>query len=168
MAASQGSEDALIDPERLGEDVRLLGEVRDPLTPDERIWLFRRGDRLIIRTRREAPGTEGQRELPFEAALWLHHAITARFWRPPEEGGLPPRTYHLRELVGGEVLELRRAWGLGPGGEPGFTLTDFSRLTAFGYPQEITTSDELLIRGGLLELLARLVGEPDVFSSLHR
>ncbi|HBN07429.1 MAG TPA: hypothetical protein DD435_01870 [Cyanobacteria bacterium UBA8530] len=149
MATDEG----LIDIEHPGPGVPLLGQAACPLTPDYHTFLFRRGDTLVIRTHRDVTGSDGQVVLPFGAAKWMVSAITEGFWKSPEEGGFSPRTTRIEETLAGEKLELRRSWGLGGPGEPGFTLTNFSRLTPFGYPQEYSMTDEILINGGLLAIL---------------
>jgi hypothetical protein len=133
------------------EDVRLGGGF-DPLVPDAEWALHRRGDRLVMATRRAATGTSGERDWPLAAGAWIASAIRDGFWRSAEDGGFGPRVLHVEAAFDGERLELRRAWGLGPGGEPGFTLTSLDRMTAAGYPIEFSFSDEWLIRGGLLDL----------------
>jgi hypothetical protein len=127
-----------------------LGTATDPVTPDYHLSLWVDGDRLLVRTRRESTGTSGERSYPLATAAWLREAIQGHFWADP-----PPRQLALATTLAGERLELRRSWGLGGPDERGFTLTNFDRLTPSGVPQELALTDELLIRGGLLDLLAR-------------
>lgn len=135
---------------------RLLGQVSDPVTPDWHTWLYRRGDQLVLRTRRESTGSSGERVLPWQAAAWLHRTITQGFWGAPDAGGFDARTTRVEVQLAGERLELRRSWGLGGPEGLGFTLTNHSRLSAAGYPEEYPMTDELLISGGLLALLGSL------------
>lgn len=150
--------EAWIDLEHPDADSILLGHCVCPLTPDYHTYLFRREERLVIRTHRESTGSDGQLSLPLEAAGWIYRAIKDGFWKSPEEGGFSPKVTRIEETIQGERIELRRSWGLGGPGEPGFTLTNFSRLTRFNYPQEYSMTDELLIEGGLLENL-RLIDQ---------
>lgn len=153
------TDEALIDLEHPGPEVILLGHATCPLTPDYHTFLFRRGEALVIRTHRALTGSDGQMILPLAAAQWLVSVIAEGFWKKPEEGGFSPRTTRIAETVGGERLELRRSWGLGGPGEPGFTLTNFSRLTPSKYPQEYSMTDEILINGGLLAILRRTAAD---------
>jgi hypothetical protein len=151
------AENGCIDPANPGADTTPLGHVIDPLTPDYHWWLFRRGDRLIFRTRRTSTQSDGQREVPIAAARWIHDSITLGFWCKPEDGGFAAQTHSAVTTFATERLELRRGWGIGGPGEPGFTVTNFARLGVLGTPEELLLSDELLIRGGLLALLAAIV-----------
>lgn len=129
--------------------MRALGTAADPVTPDFRVTLLVEGDRLLVRTQRTSTGTHGERSYPLAAAAWVVDAIQHHFWADP-----PPRQLALATTLAGERLELRRSWGLGGPDERGFTLTNFDRLTPSGVPQELALTDEILIRGGLLALLA--------------
>ncbi len=132
----------------------LLGQVSDPVTPDWHTSLYRRGDQLIIRTRRESTGSSGERAVPLSAAGWIHRTITQGFWREPADGGFDRKTTRAEAVIAGERLELRRSWGLGGPEGLGFTLTNHSRVSQAGYPEEYPMTDELLITGGLLALFA--------------
>lgn len=143
----------------MAAEPRLLGQLRDPLTPDYHLELLQAGDRLVIRTHRTSTGSSGERSWPLAAVAWLHDTIVNGFWKPPAEGGLPRDTRAVEAEFAGERLELRRGWGIGGPGEPGFTVTNMSRTSALGLPEELPLSDELLIRGGLLALLAT-IGSP--------
>jgi hypothetical protein len=129
--------------------VRQLGTAADPVTPDFEVTLLVDGDRLLARTRRAKTGTQGERSYPLATARWVAEAIQHHFWADP-----PPAQLALATTLAGERLELRRSWGLGGPDERGFTLTNFDRLTPSGVPQELALTDEILIRGGLLALLA--------------
>lgn len=134
----------------------LLGHLSDPVTPDWHIWLYSRDDQLVIRTRRASTGSSGQRVVPRRAAGWIHRTITQGFWGSPAAGGFDRKTTRAEVELDGERLELRRSWGLGGPDGLGFLLTNHSRLSPAGYPEEFPMTDELLITGGLLALLASI------------
>ena len=141
-----------IDLEAPPADAVLLGEVADPVTPDWHTWLFRRGEYMILRTRRTSTGSEGQRVVPWAAVGWIHAAIADGFWAPGATHT------HVETTLAGERLELRRSWGFGGPDGKGFTLVNHDREAPKGYPAEYPMTDELLIDGGLLSLFARLSG----------
>lgn len=144
----------------MGAAEEVLGEVADPVTPDWVTTLVRRGDRLVIRTRRASTGSSGQREVPLAAARWIHRTIAEGFWRAPEDGGFDRATTRVEATIDGERLELRRSWGLGGPEGLGFTLTNHSRPGPGGYPEEHPMTDEILVQGGLLALLGSIQEEP--------
>ncbi len=130
----------------------LLGEVFDPVTPDFRTRFYRAGDRLVLRTDRASTGSAGERSWPPGAAAWVAASIRDGFFG----GGFGPRTTRVETTLAGERLELRRSWGFGGPDGRGFTLSQPDRPTRGGYPAEYPMTDEVLLAGGLLELLARL------------
>lgn len=134
----------------------IAGQATDPLTPDYTVAVVVLGDRLVFRTHRTSTGTGGEREVPLAAAPWIVETIEMGFWRSPAEGGFPADVHVATREIAGEILELRRGWGIGGPGEPGVTLTNQSRKSALGLPQELQFSDELLINGGLINVLKNL------------
>lgn len=132
-----------------------LGEVLDPVTPDFRSQFYRAGDRLILRTHRASTGSSGERIWPLAVAGWLHAAIRDGFFA----GGFGPRVTRVETTLAGERLELRRSWGFGGPDGRGFTLIQHDRLTRGGYPAEYPLTDEVLLAGGLLDLLGRIAAE---------
>jgi hypothetical protein len=95
-----------------------------------------------------------QLEMPLAAVRWYVNVIEQKFFRSPEEGGLPANKISYREEVAGENLHIMRSMSAGCV-HPGYALTNSSRNSHIlaSSRQTFSASDPWLFQGGLLDFL---------------
>jgi len=95
-----------------------------------------------------------QLEMPLEGVRWYIDVIEQKFFKPPEEGGLPANKISYREEVAGERLHIMRSMNAGCK-HPGYDLTNLSRSSHIlsTSSQEFSASDPWLFQGGLMDFL---------------
>jgi|GEM_PF-827327 len=95
-----------------------------------------------------------QLEMPLEGVRWYIDVIEKKFFKPPEEGGLPANKISYREEVAGERLHIMRSMNAGCK-HPGYDLTNLSRSSHIlsTSSQDFSASDPWLFQGGLMDFL---------------
>lgn len=98
-----------------------------------------------------------QLEMPFAAVRWYINVIEQKFFKSPEEGGLPAHKISYEEIVVGEDLHIMRAMNAGCE-YPGYDLTNGSRNSHIlsSSPQTFSASDPWLFKNGLMDYLKSL------------
>ncbi|WP_347332983.1 hypothetical protein [Marinimicrobium locisalis] len=98
-----------------------------------------------------------QIELPIPAIRWFIDVIEQKFFKPPEEGGLPAHKLSYEEEVAGETLHILRSMGAGCD-HPGYTITNASRQSHMSSDdlQTLSLSDPWLFENGLMDYLKQL------------
>lgn len=156
----------LLNTDKLPKNFKLTAVLKSlGFSEKEKVYVVTSPDQLIFVEKAPAllphmadePGLDVyQTEFPLRAAPWIVDAIENKLWRSSTEGGLPPGTTHLKALIEGEDLKIRRVMNVGAPGQKGFALFNFSRahpvFESKTY-QEIHVTDMLLREGGLLDVL---------------
>jgi len=95
-----------------------------------------------------------QYEFPIQAAAWFVENIQRFFKKPGENGALPIDSFHLREKVGNEELNISRLVHTYGPGIAGYSLDNLSRCEHpdMDLCQSFEMSDRFLFEEGMLEL----------------
>lgn len=98
-----------------------------------------------------------QLEMPLAAVRWYINVIEQKFFKSPEEGGLPAHKISFEEIVAGEDLHIMRSMSAGCA-HPGYDLTNGSRNSHIlsSSPQTFSASDPWLFEGGLMDFFKEL------------
>lgn len=98
-----------------------------------------------------------QFEMPLEAIRWFINVIEQKFFKSPEDGGLPAHKISYEEIVAGEDLHVMRSTNAGCP-HPGYAITNGSRHShmASWSLQELSFSDPWLFQNGLMDYLKEL------------
>lgn len=98
-----------------------------------------------------------QFEMPLEAIRWLINVIEQKFFKSPEEGGLPASKISYEEIVAGEDLHVMRSANAGCP-HPGYAITNGSRRSHMDSDdlQTLSLSDPWLFQNGLMDYLKSL------------
>lgn len=113
--------------------------------------LFKAGETELI---------TNQIELPLPAIRWFINVIEQKFFKPPEEGGLPADKLSYKETVAGENLHVLRTMSAGCD-HPGYKITNSSRRSHLSSddPQRVAFSDPWLFDNGLMDYLKQLADD---------
>ena len=117
-----------------------------PLTSD-----FKPGQKILL---------ADQFEMPLEAIRWLINVIEQKFFKSPEDGGLPAHKISYEEIVAGEDLHIMRSANAGCP-HPGYDITNGSRRSHMA-PRNLQTlslSDPWLFNNGLMDYLKKLAND---------
>ncbi len=98
-----------------------------------------------------------QFEMPLEAIRWLIDVIEQKFFKSPEDGGLPANKISYEEIVVGEDLHIMRSANAGCP-HPGYAITNGSRRSHMAprNMQTLSLSDPWLFQNGLMDYLKSL------------
>ncbi|MDZ7924258.1 MAG: hypothetical protein U5M23_09370 [Marinagarivorans sp.] len=101
-----------------------------------------------------------QFEMPLEAIRWLINVIEQKFFKSPEDGGLPAHKISYEEIVGGEDLHIMRSANAGCP-HPGYDITNGSRRSHMSSDdmQTLSLSDPWLFKNGLMDYLKSLADD---------
>ena len=96
--------------------------------------------------------------IPRRAAKWIADSIENKFWKSPENGGLPLDQHHIKEEIDGDIIKLNRVMTVARPGQKGFKFNNFSRKVPGlrNTPEFFNTPDIMLTEGGLLKILGEL------------
>ena len=139
--------------EENGEDFYFLKQEKHLLIYSERLHIYPPTSKHF--------GTQkllaDQLEMPLEAIRWFINVIEQKFFKSPEEGGLPAHKISYEEVVAGEDLHVMRSANAGCP-HPGYAITNGSRHShmASWSLQEISFSDPWLFQNGLMDYLKSL------------
>lgn len=97
---------------------------------------------------------EDQFEMPLSGIRWFINAIEQKFFKSPEDGGLPADKISYKETVDGEGLHIIRAMTAGCE-YPGYVITNSSRYSYIDSSdmQTLALSDPWLFKNGLMDFL---------------
>lgn len=98
-----------------------------------------------------------QFEMPLEAIRWFINVVEQKFFKSPEDGGLPANKISYEEIVAGEDLHVMRSANAGCP-HPGYVITNGSRRShlAARNMQTLSFSDPWLFQNGLMDYLKSL------------
>ncbi len=104
---------------------------------------------------------QNQIEIPFPAVRWIIDTIEIKFFKPPDQGGLPAEQFHWCEVIEGEELCINRSFDPTGEGLSGYRLVNLNR---FGYisntsKQEFSFFDKFLFEHGLMDFLKEIAGK---------
>jgi len=155
-----------IDPLTIESDTRIFGKLIDhEATYRDCIYYFAIDDTHAIIAAHSYytdPDTKESRwltyqlEFPKAGLRWIVDTINNKFFKTPDEGGLPGGVYHYEEVVDGEELGIRRSMGLGTNEnrQSGYTFTTLSRREEIGTSaKELSFTDTFLFDRGFLKLI---------------
>lgn len=155
-----------IDPLTIESDTRIFGKLVDHEATyrDEIYYLAVDDTHAIIANHsfyvhpqtKESRWLTYQLEFPKAGLRWIVDTINNKFFKTPDEGGLPGGVYHYEEIVDGEELGIRRAMGLGTNEnrQSGYTFLTLSREDEqFGYIKKLNFTDTFLFDRGFLKLI---------------
>lgn len=101
-----------------------------------------------------------QFEMPLSGVRWFINVIEQKFFKSPEEGGLPANKISFEEVVDGEELHVIRVVYAGCD-HPGYKITNGNRYS-FISPQSLQTfamSDPWLFQNGLMDFLKKIADQ---------
>lgn len=98
-----------------------------------------------------------QFEMPLSGVRWFINAIEQKFFKSPEEGGLPADKISFEEVVDGEDLHIIRSMHAGCQ-HPGYKITNSSRRRHLSSDdlQTLAMADPWLFKGGLMDFLKEI------------
>jgi hypothetical protein len=98
-----------------------------------------------------------QFEMPLSGVRWFINAIEQKFFKSPEEGGLPADKISFKETVDGEDLHIIRSMHAGCQ-HPGYKITNSSRRSHFSSDdlQTLAMADPWLFNDGLMDFLKEI------------
>ena len=101
-----------------------------------------------------------QFEMPLVSIRWLINVIEQKFFKSPEEGGLPANKISYEEIVAGEDLHIMRSVYAGCD-HPGYDITNGSRRCHLASDdlQTLSLSDPWLFKNGLMDYLKTLADD---------
>src|SRR5690554_230581 len=153
-----------IDPLTIKSDSRTVGHVVDENRPTRTIYVLIDDSYALLavcdyftnlRTK-ESEWLTYQLEFPKAGLRWIVDTINNKFFKTPDEGGLPGGVYHYEEVVDGEELGISRDMGLGTNEnrQSGYTFLTLSRREEIGTSaKELSFTDTFLFDRGFLKLI---------------
>lgn len=101
-----------------------------------------------------------QFEMPLEAIRWFINVIEQKFFKSPEEGGLPAHKISYEEIIAGEDLHIMRSANAGCP-HPGYVITNGSRRSHMSSDdmQTLSLSDPWLFNNGLMNYLKSMADD---------
>ncbi len=95
-----------------------------------------------------------QLEMPLEGIRWFVNVIEQKFFKSPEDGGLPAHKISYKETVADEDLHVLRSMNAGCK-HPGYKITNASRRSHLSDDdlQGLSLSDPWLFQGRLMDFL---------------
>lgn len=101
-----------------------------------------------------------QFEIPLEGIRWFINVVEQKFFKAPEEGGLPAHKISYEETVAGENLHIMRSSNAGCP-HPGYAITNGSRRSHLDSDdlQTLSLSDPWLFQNGLMDYLKILAND---------
>jgi len=155
-----------IDPLAIESDTRIFGKLVDHEATyrDEIYYLAVDDTHAIIANHsfyvhpqtKESRWLTYQLEFPKAGLRWIVDTINNKFFKTPDEGGLPGGVYHYEEVVDGEELGISRDMGLGTNEnrQSGYTFLTLSRREEIGTSaKELSFTDTFLFDRGFLKLI---------------
>lgn len=100
---------------------------------------------------------ENQFEMPLSGVRWFINVIEQKFFKSPQEGGLPAEKISFEEVVDGEELHVIRVVYAGCD-HPGYKITNGSRYSYISSTslQTLALSDPWLFQNGLMDFLKEI------------
>jgi len=98
-----------------------------------------------------------QFEMPLEAIRWFINVVEQKFFKAPEDGGVPANKISYEEIVAGEDLHVMRSANAGCP-HPGYAITNGSCRSHMDSDdvQTLSLSDPWLFQNGLMDYLKSL------------
>jgi hypothetical protein len=152
----------LFDPNSVLSDQKILMHTESPVKKGKYVYFVKQENYLIIYAERmhTYPRTGKQKlianqiEIPLPGVRWFVDVIEQKFFKAPEDGGLPADKISYSEFVEGEKLHVIRSMNAG-GGYPGYDLTNLNRYSYISPeskdPQEVSFADPWLFDMGLMD-----------------
>lgn len=136
-----------------GEDFYFIKQDRYILIYSERLHIFPPTSKHYGKQELLAD----QFEMPLEAIRWFINVVEQKFFKAPEEGGLPANKISYEEIVAGEDLHVMRSANAGCP-HPGYAITNGSRRSHLDSDdlQTLSLSDPWLFQNGLMDYLKSL------------
>ena len=131
------------------------------LTEGEHLLVYREKVHTYPMTSDIRPGESrliaNQFEMPLTGVRWFINAIEQKFFKSPEEGGLPADKISFEEVVDGEDLHIIRSMYAGCQ-HPGYKITNSSRRSHLSSDdlQTLSMADPWLFKGGLMDFLKEI------------
>src|SRR5690554_6340736 len=153
-----------IDPLTIKSDSRTVGHVVDENKPNRAIYVLIDDSYALLavcnyftslRTK-ESEWLTYQLEFPKAGLRWIVDTINNKFFKTPDEGGLPSGVYHYEEVINGEELGINRSMNLGTNEnrQSGYTFKTLSRREEIGTSaKELSFTDTFLFNRGFLKLI---------------
>lgn len=156
----------LYNPQQPLENHKLLKKYERPqsdydiyfITQDNHLLVYKRKMHEFPLTSPYRPGEteliENQFEMPMAGVRWFINAIEQKFFKSPEDGGLPANKISYEEIVDGEDLHIIRSVTAGCS-HPGYVVTNGSRHSHISSIslQTLALSDPWLFKRGLMDFL---------------
>ena len=98
--------------------------------------------------------------MPLSGIRWFINAIEQKFFKSPEDGGLPADKISYEEIVDGEDLHIIRSVTVGCS-HPGYVVTNGSRHSHISSIslQTLALSDPWLFKRGLMDFLKEIANK---------
>lgn len=136
-----------------GENFYLIKQDRHILIYSERLHTFPITSKHYGKQELQAD----QFEIPLEAIRWFINVIEQKFFKSPEDGGLPANKISYEQMAAGEDLHVMRSANAGCP-HPGYVITNGSRRSHMDSDdlQTLALSDPWLFQNGLMDFLKEL------------
>lgn len=159
----------MYDPRDPNPNYEVLRIFKEPLQQGQDYFFVKAVNHLLIYRERlhtypetagDLAGTKEYRRyqfaMPLRGIRWFIDVIEQKFFKSPNEGGLPANKLSYEEIVAGEDLHVMRS--MGGGHRPGYTITNATQRAhgAERNPQRLTLPDDWLFEGGLMDYLKEL------------
>ncbi|WP_188150646.1 hypothetical protein [Teredinibacter waterburyi] len=152
----------LIDQNKLNLNERHLMQVKYEMFPDKKVGLFVKGSFFVVSTlfwnKLKKEWMVTQKEFPLESLSWIIDSFENKFWKKPEEGGLPVGVLHVKAKIADENIRINASRNCCAENLFGYTVRNFSRANYISNiaPQEWDVPRYMLLEQGLLEQLKQI------------
>ena len=152
----------IIDKNCLAHNELVLMPLDYEMFPTHDVNIFVKGVHFVINThywsKLKSKWRVTQEEFPLESLSWIIDSFENKFWKKPEEGGLPVGVLHVKAKIADENIRINASRNCCAENLFGYTVRNFSRVNYISNiaPQEWDVPRYMLLEQGLLEQLKQI------------
>jgi hypothetical protein len=152
----------IIDKNCLAHNELVLMPLDYEMFPTHDVNIFVKGVHFVINThywsKLKSKWRVTQEEFPLESLSWIIDSFENKFWKKPEEGGLPTGEYCVEETFLGERIGINIMMNCCAENLFGYSIWNASRVNYISNiaPQEWDVPRYMLLEQGLLEQLKQI------------
>ncbi|WP_223144919.1 hypothetical protein [Teredinibacter waterburyi] len=152
----------IIDENCLAHNELVLMPLDYEMFPTHDVNIFVKGVHFVINThywsKLKSKWRVTQEEFPLESLSWIIDSFENKFWKKPEEGGLPVGVLHVKAKIADENIRINASRNCCAENLFGYTVRNFSRANYISNiaPQEWDVPRYMLLEQGLLEQLKQI------------